>query len=427
MTQADEAAEQNAGGMSFWKVMFPLLSFCSAAISFAACSEWAGLEADTRGLALRIFILVLGCVLAAYVSGEGDFPPRLILLMLPVGTAAALFVTRGEQMPGFASVVFYALVILVAMVVADESRARTEKSSTRQGVIYAWAICGTLLFAASWEPVAHPWPRLPDWMIPNAVQDFVYTYAMDLRAILSVLAGTFLLGTAISRTVAERPVPIPDIPHARLTGLSLSGWSGRIIHPVLRAAVTVWTIVRVPANVVWRFAAHSAATLTRIAWHCLRLIAAELLDPSKLVRIVGQVVLWLILLALVRGSGTAAHVLLDYLREVPGTRSAIAQLVTFFVAGLVGTMLFIRMLMFLFDEPDAESIVSRAAECASTFLLIFATASVVMHAAARVPMLRIEGFTGVGPVTGYVLAVFAVVIVALIFRTMRERRVPQGG
>lgn len=432
MRRAERVVEMDEGGEWFWKVMFPVLSLLSVAISLAVCSELLGLRMDERDLALRVFVLVLGCFFGAYVGGPDAFWVRLALLAVPTSAAAALFVTPGAEVPGLASGIFYAVVIALALAAAHSDRPgrRAGEPWLRQGIVYAWAVAGTLLAASTLEPLAHPRPRVPEWMLPAAAQDLLYAHLVDLRVILSVIAGMVLLGAAIARMTARGPLDIPDIPRARVASLPFSGRLAQVVGPFIRAAVTVWTIVRAPANVLWKFVAHSAASLARIALEFVRLLVAEVFDPARLVRIAAQLALWLSLLALARGSGAASAALLHYLREAgDGGSATIVHLGAFFLLGLVGTVLIVRLASFLWlrDAEEPGVVGGRAAECASMLLLVFAASSAAVHVGARLfPGLEIAGFTRVGPVTGYVLGVFMLVIVALIIREVRERR-PAGG
>jgi hypothetical protein len=426
--------ELDEGGQWFWKVTFPLLSLLSLAASFAASSDWVGLQTDEREMVLRVFILVLGCFAAAYVGGTDDFRPRLLVLAVVMAGVAALFVAP-HRWQGFASTLFYGGVVGASMMAAWGPTPAAVPGVPpqpwfRQGVVYAWAVSGALLSAAALEPVAHPRPRLPEWMIGGAVQDFVLAHLVDLRVILSVVAGTFLVGTAISRTLQMGAVTVPDIPQVRLSGLVFPAKLAPLVRPFVRAAVTVWTILRAPANVAWKFCAHSAAFLARIALQLVRLLVEEVFNPDRLHRMAAQVIFWLTMLFLVRGSGGAAAILLDYLRDVPDGRSAaIVVLCVSFVLGLMGALLFVRLVNFAWAPGfEEEGTTGRAADCGWILLLVFAVCSLVMHLVIRrIAELRISGFARLGPVTASLLVMFALAIVALFARDLWQRRVAQQG
>lgn len=425
MTPVKESIELDEQGEWFWKVTFPVLSLLSFSIGFVACSEWLSVDEGWRVLTLRAFILALLCLLGAYAGGPEGFGPRLAWLVTVTSATAALYLS---PLPGLASIIFYVVVIVSALLTVEHPRRPADaprywrpidrRPGLRQGIVYAWAVSGTLLSVSRLEPLRHPRPGLPEWMIPVAAQEFLFTHLTDLRLIVSVVAGTFLLSTAISRAVNAGSPTVPGVPRARLDGLTLSRPLALVVRPFLQASVMVWTILRVPADMVWKVLAHTGIVLARIAWYFMRLLAEEVLNPGKLVRIVAQVCVWATLLAVVRASGAASTLLLQYLREERFEASAtLVHLGAYFVAAATGAvgLMFAAAFLWLRELKERQEIGGRAAVCGSMFLLAFSVSSILLFLTARfIPEVRIGGFAHLGPVATAVFLLFGIAMVVLL-------------
>jgi hypothetical protein len=436
-TKPEESLELDQSGQDFWKFAFPALSLLSLALAFAACSDVSGLSPAERVLAVRGFILVLVCVYGAYVWGEHDFGLRLVLLVVPVAAVAAVYLSPAPgPVSGLAAALLYVLVAVCAMLTRDPAADSASRGSGsrrppfRQGLVHAWAVTGVLLSASRLEPFAHPRPGLPERMIPGPLQEFLYTHVTDIRVLVSVLAGTFLVGSAVSRAMKRDRPRVPDVPRARLAGLRLPGALAVLVRPFLHAVVVVWTIVRVLADVVWKAVAHTAIALARIAREFASLLVQDVLNPWKLATIAAQVVFWLTLIGLVRASGGVSSTLLDYLRGAPDAvpPAALLHLGAGFVVGGAGTGIVVVLVAVLWTGGLEPGLANRAVFCGSIFLLAFAASGILMHLLARTfRELEIVGFSRLGPVAASVLALFALVVMSLLaWEGWKRRTAPEG-